>query len=147
MHNKDHGVSHLFVRQLLDRLAAPPLRLRALLTSLSELALRAAPPSGGFAPIGDAWHLRDTEAEGHVPRIRRILAEKQPIPASIDGDRPALERRYLERELETAIEEFAQYRDASVALLGALPEDAWSPADFRGPDLELARARDGYGRA
>ena len=67
------------VRELLNRLSVSPVRLRALLTSLSEDVLRAPPTSGGFAPIEDAWHLRDLEVEGHFPRIRRILAEESPV--------------------------------------------------------------------
>jgi len=112
-------------RQLLDRLSVSPVRLRALLTRLSEPALRTAPPGGGFAPIEDAWHLRDIEAEGHFLRIRRILAEECPVLASIDGELLARERRYLERELGTALDEFAQYREASVGLLGPLHDGAW----------------------
>jgi hypothetical protein len=113
-------------RELLDRLSVSPVRLRALLMSLSESALRTAPPAGGFAPIEDAWHLRDIEVEGHFPRIRRILAEDSPVLAPIDGDRIAVERRYLERELGAALDEFAQYREASLDVLGALSETAWS---------------------
>lgn len=114
------------VRELLDRLSVSPVRLRALLTSLSESALRTAPPAGGFAPIEDAWHLRDIEVEGHFPRIRRMLAEDTPVLAPIDGDQLAVERRYLERELGAALDEFAQYREASLGVLGALAEEAWS---------------------
>jgi hypothetical protein len=114
------------MRELLDRLSVSPVRLRAMLTSLSESALRTAPSAGGLAPIEDAWHLRDIEVEGHFPRIRRILAEECPVLASIDGDRLALERQYLQRELGAALDEFAQYREASLGLLGALAEEAWS---------------------
>jgi hypothetical protein len=113
-------------RELLNRLSVAPVRLRALLATLPEGALRAAPSSGGFAPIEDAWHLRDIEAEGNFLRIRRILAEEQPVLASIDGDRLALERQYLERELGSALDEFAQYREASLGLLGDLSDEAWS---------------------
>ena len=115
-----------FERQLLDRLAVSPVRLRALLASMSDPALRSVPQGGGFAPIEDAWHLRDIECEGHFPRIRRILAEDGPVLASIDGEQLAQERRYLERELRTALDEFAQYREASVGLLGELSAEAWA---------------------
>jgi hypothetical protein len=114
------------VRPLLDQLTVSPVRLRALLASLPESVLRSAPPGGGFAPIEDAWHLRDIEAEGHFLRIRRILTEERPVLASIDGERLARDRRYLERELGTALDEFAQYREASVGLLGPIGEEAWS---------------------
>jgi DinB superfamily len=114
------------VRELLDRLSVSPVRLRALLTSVSESALRTALPSGGFAPMEVAWHLRDIEVEGHFPRIRRILAEESPVLTPIDGDRLAAERQYLERELGAALDEFAQFREASLSVLGTLAEDAWS---------------------
>jgi hypothetical protein len=113
-------------RELLNRLSVAPVRLRALLATLPEAALRAAPSAGGFAPIEDAWHLRDIEAEGHFLRIRRILAEERPVLASIDGSRLALERQYLECELGSALDEFAQYREASLGLLGGLSEEAWA---------------------
>jgi len=126
------------VRELLDRLSVSPVRLRALLTNLTESALRAASPTGGFAPIEDAWHLRDIEVEGHFPRIRRILAEDSPVLSSIDGDRLAVERRYLERELGAALDEFAQFREASLGVLGALAEEAWSRrAIFQGRSISL----------
>jgi DinB superfamily len=118
-------MSATFVRDLLDRLAVSPVRLRALLMSVSDATLRSTPHGGGFAPIEDAWHLRDIEAEGHFVRIRRILAEERPVLVSIDGEELARERRYLARELGTALDEFAQYREASVGLLGTLAEEAW----------------------
>jgi hypothetical protein len=58
------------------------------------------------------------EAEGHYVRIRRILAEERRVLASIDGDQLALARRYVERELGTALDEFGQFREASLDLLG-----------------------------
>lgn len=131
-------MSALFVRQLLDRLAASPVRLRTLLSSLSESALRSAPPEGGFAPIEDAWHLRDIETEGHSRRIRRILAEERPVLVPIDGERLARERRYLARELGAALDEFAQHREASIRLLEGLLEDDWlRSATFEGRVLNL----------
>ena len=126
------------VRELLDRLSVSPVRLRALLGSISETALRTSPTTGGFAPIEDAWHLRDIEAEGHYVRIRRILAEERPVLASIDGEQLALARRYVERELSTALDEFAQFREASLDLLGGLSEEAWSrSAEFEGNPVTL----------
>ncbi len=130
-------MAELFVRQILDRLAASPVRLRALLNSLPESELRSA-PNGGFAPIEDAWHLRDIEAEGHFLRIRRILAEDEPVLVSIDGEQLARERRYLERELGAALDGFAQHREASVILLGGLSDDAWArSASFEGRLVSL----------
>ena len=131
-------MSAVGARELLDRLSVSPVRLRALLAGLTEDALRTAPPVGGFAPIEDAWHLRDLEAEGHLVRLRRILAEEQPSLVSIDGDRLALERGYLARELGRALDEFAQYREESLALLGGLPAQAWSRgAIFEGKPITL----------
>ncbi|HEY5102855.1 MAG TPA: DinB family protein [Steroidobacteraceae bacterium] len=125
-------------RELLDRLSVSPVRLRVLLARLKENELRTPPPVGGFAPIEDAWHLRDLEAEGHFPRIRRILAEDIPLLVPIDGDELAVQRHYLERELGTALDEFAQFREATLGLLGELSEDQWSRrATFEGRSITL----------
>jgi hypothetical protein len=126
------------VRELLDRLSVSPVRLRALLGSLPETVLRKSPPKGGVAPIEDAWHLRDIEVEGHYVRIRRILAEEHPLLASINGEELALARGYLGRELGAALDEFAQYREATLDLLGRLAESAWlRSAEFEGKSVTL----------
>jgi hypothetical protein len=107
-------------------LSVSPVHLRPLLTRRPERVLRTAPPSGGFAPIEDAWHLRDIEVDGRSPRIRRTLAEDSPFLTCIDGERPAAERRCLERALRAARDEFAQFREATLGVLVTLSEDAWS---------------------
>ncbi len=125
---------------LLERLAETP---RALTRELGELAAgklrtRATPES--FAPIEVAWHLRDIECEGWLPRIRRILDEPTPILASIDGDRLASERQYIKLDLQSALTQFAQARQQSVDILRALPPHRWTWSGiFAGEPLTLDR--------
>jgi len=111
-------------QEILKRLGQLPARVRQVCTALPEHKLRLRPAATVFAPIEDAWHLYDLEREGWYVRIERILREERPTLESIDGDRLAIERRYVELDLEAALEGFAQARAASLRLLAQLPESA-----------------------
>ena len=125
---------------LLERLAEPPQALARALEELPDPKLRTRPAPESFAPIEVAWHLRDIECEGWLARMRRILDEPTPILASIDGDRLAIERRYLTLDLQTALTQFAEARRQSIEILRALPPHHWSWSGiFEGEPLTIAR--------
>lgn len=125
---------------LLERLSETPALVAHVLQATPEGKLRTRPTPEAFAPIEVAWHLRDIECEGWLLRIQRILDEPTPTLSSIDGDQLARERRYLSLDLERALEEFAQARRQSVAILQALPLHCWSWSGiFEGQPLTLAR--------
>ena len=66
------------------------------------------------------------------------VAEEHPLLASINGEELALARGYRGRELGTALDEFAQYREASLELLGQLAESAWlRSGQFEGKSVTL----------
>jgi len=111
------------IAEILERLAERPITLRRVCNALPHSKLRVRPASGLFAPIEDAWHLRDIEVEGWCHRISRLLNEEHPALDSIDGDRLATERQYIARELEPALEGFAAARAESLLLLRALAEE------------------------
>jgi hypothetical protein len=99
---------------------------------LGTAASRIAPPSwdvapagGGFSLVEHAWHLADLEREGYTERIRRLLAEEDPLLADFDGDRLARERSYRTRSLEEGIAAFASARAANLALLRSLAPPSW----------------------
>jgi DinB superfamily len=100
--------------------------LRALLDGMDVMKMRVKPNPALFSPLEDAWHLRDIERGGYLVRIRRILTEDVPVLDDLDGDRLAIERRYNERELAPAIDDFACARAESLTLLKDLPADAWA---------------------
>jgi hypothetical protein len=125
---------------LLERLAATPQALERSLRELPDGKLRVRPAPGSFAPIEVAWHLRDIECEGWLARLRRILDEPTPVLPSIDGDRLAIERKYLAIELEPALAQFAAARRQSLETLRALPPHRWSWSGiFEGQPLTLTR--------
>ena len=91
-----------------------------------------------FSPLEDAWHLHDIEREGYLIRIRRILTEESPVLENLDGDRLAIERRYINLELAAAINGFAAARAASLALLRGLPMQDWMRrAEFENRLIDL----------
>lgn len=103
------------------RLAETQERVRALATRATDPRRR--PAEKEFSVVENVCHLRDIEADGYVVRIRRLLDESEPLLDDLDGARLAVERRYNDQDLATAIDAFATARANSVAMLRAI-EDA-----------------------
>jgi hypothetical protein len=110
---------------LLDSLEAMPGELQSAARRLTAEAAVAAPADGGFSLVEQAWHLADLEREGFGARIRRLLAEKDPMLPDFDGARIAAERNYRGLSLAEGVAAFLAARTANVALLRSLPEGAW----------------------
>ena len=121
-------------------------RLAPSLTShASQLAvLRATPAAmGGMLagikasslvqrPFPDEWslteivcHLRDTEMEVNLPRIRRILEQEDPFLPAVDNDAWATERKYNQQDVVEALAGFISARLESLVLLEALTNEQW----------------------
>lgn len=113
---------------LLDSLEAMPGELQSAARRMTEEAAVAAPADGGFSLVEQAWHLADLEREGYGARIRRLLAEEDPLLPDFDGARIAAERSYRERSLAEGVAAFLAARTANVALLRSLPDNAWGRA-------------------
>lgn len=112
--------------EVLQSLERMPAELRAAAARIDASSWNVAPPAGGFSLVEQAWHLADLEREGYRERIRRLLAEEDPLLADFDGDRLARERSYRTRSLPEAVAAFAEARAANVALLRALgTRDVW----------------------
>ena len=85
-----------------------------------------------WKPAPDQWsalevvcHLGDEEREDFRQRLRSTLADpSEPWPA-IDPGGWVSERRYLERDLAAAVEDFLEERKQSVAWLNDLSSPAW----------------------
>jgi hypothetical protein len=110
---------------MLDTLRTFPATLRALVVSAPEALLRTRAKDGTFAVVEHAWHLADIEVEGYGERLRRILGEDDPSLPDFRGDVLAEERRYIELELEPALERLASARAANVARLESLTPEQW----------------------
>jgi hypothetical protein len=113
---------------LLDFLEAMPRELQSAAGRMTAQAAVAAPADGGFSLLEQAWHLADLEREGYGARIRRLLAEEDPMLPDFDGARIAAERNYRARSLAEGLAAFLAARTANVALLRSLPDAAWSRA-------------------
>lgn len=80
------------------------------------------PDAGAFSFVEHVWHLADLESDGFGVRIRRLLAEDDPVLPDFDGARAARERDYRSRGVAEGLAAFARARAANVALLGALTD-------------------------
>ena len=89
-------------------------------------------PSERFGPRAQLWHVRDIELDGYQLRFRRTLQEDTPLLADIDSYALA-QSRGARGPAAQALEEFAQARAQTVAMLAALsPRDFARPAHFEG---------------
>ena len=86
-------------REILKTLRATPVVLRALVTDVDDARLRRRPALGEWAIIEVVAHLADTE-ERALGRVRRMLAEDNPHLEPFDQEALAVQRRYLDQELQ-----------------------------------------------
>jgi DinB superfamily len=84
------------------------------------------PTGGGFSPVEQCWHLADLEREGFGLRIRRLLAETDPVLPDFDGDRAAVVRQYKRRSMEEGIRAFREARAENLALIRSIASADWS---------------------
>lgn len=110
-----------------DALERMPAFVRAAVerANASQRRIRPGPEPDAFSLHEHVWHLRDVEAFGYSVRARAIASERDPFLADVDGTRLAVERAYLECALEPALADFERERASNVALLRALPLDAF----------------------
>jgi AraC-like DNA-binding protein len=83
------------------------------------------PAAGGFALVEHVWHLAELETLAFQVRIARLATEAAPWLADFDGDRAAIEGRYLERSVAAGVRAFASARAITVVALGRLRGTAW----------------------
>jgi hypothetical protein len=88
----------------------------------------------GARPIPGKWtareivhHLGDSETTSAV-RIRRLLAEDNPLIQGYDQDEFATRLRYNERDMAPALEAFRFARASTVPLLEIMTEADWQRA-------------------
>jgi hypothetical protein len=125
----------------LAALAAFPDQLEAHYTAFTPEFAHWAPaswdgvPSEPLTALEQLCHVRDIEIEGYQVRIRRTLAEANPVLASIDTDALVRERAYARDEPARVLAAFRAARAQTLALVSGLT------------DAQLARTAvfEGYG--
>ena len=88
----------------------------------------------GARPIPGKWsareivhHLGDSETTSAI-RIRRLMAEDNPLIQGYDQDHFATRLRYNDRDMEPALEAFRYARASTVSLLKIMTDEDWQRA-------------------
>ena len=110
---------------LLDGLrSAEPVYRKLLEGVTQEQAQAARGGDEGWTIVEVLCHLRDTE-ERAVERARRMATEDNPFLEAFDQDAWAIERRYAEQNVTSALADCLRYKREHIALLEGLPAEAW----------------------
>ncbi len=112
-------------QELIERYKAGPEAVAQALEGIAdgELDTRAA---DGWTAREVVHHLADSETTAYV-RLRRLLAEDQPLIAGYDEEEFA-RRLYYERPITASLEVFRAVRHASAELLERLTDAEWARA-------------------
>ena len=125
----------------LRALAAFPDQLEAHFAAFASQFTHWAPPSWDGVPsepltaIEQLCHVRDIEIDGYQLRIRRTLAEANPVLASIDTDALVRERAYANDDPTRVLAAFRAARARTLDIVGGLS----------GPQLARSAVFEGYG--
>jgi hypothetical protein len=109
--------------------------LRALVAGLDEAGLRRRPGPGEWAIIEVVGHLANTE-ERALGRVRRMLAEDNPHLEPFDQEALAVQRRYLDLDLQQELARLEQLRGEHLGLLGAMDVQDWERAGQHGSTVQ-----------
>ena len=98
--------------------------LRAAVAGLSDAELDHRPSDGGWTPREVVHHVADSEMTSAV-RLRRLIAEDDPLIVGYDGDEFARRLHYADRPIEPALAAVEGARATTVQILHGLTEDEW----------------------
>jgi hypothetical protein len=104
--------------------AEGPEVVRAALAGISETELDHRPAPGEWTPREIVQHLADSETHSYI-RLRKLLAEDDPVIVAYDQDTWAHRLHYADRPIASSLAVLDAVRAASTDLLGGLDD-----ADF-----------------
>lgn len=105
-------------------LRAIPDTVRALVAGVDDETSRTRPEPDEWALVEIVAHMADVD-ERALGRIRRMLAEDNPVLEPFDQDQLAIDSRYIERSLPSEVERLADTRREHLDLLASLDEAGW----------------------
>jgi hypothetical protein len=111
-------------QEIMKTLRATPVVLRALVDGIDDAWLRWRPAPGEWAIIEVVGHLADTE-ERALGRVRRMVAEDNPVLAPFDQEALATQRHYLDLDLAGELTRLEQLRGQHLAMLEGLDASRW----------------------
>jgi DinB superfamily len=109
---------------LLAAYVAGPAVIRASVDGLSDADLDARPADGGWTPREVVHHTADSEMTSGI-RLRRLIAEDDPLIVGYDGDEFARRLHYGERPIGPALDAIAAARSTTAQILFGLTEAEW----------------------
>jgi DinB superfamily len=110
--------------EIIKTLRATPVVLRALIAGIDDARLRRRPAPGEWAIIEVVGHLADTE-ERALARVRRMVAEGNPVLEPFDQEVLATRRHYLDLDLAGELARLEQLRRQHLAMLEGLDASGW----------------------
>jgi predicted transcriptional regulator len=103
---------------------AGPAVIRAAVAGLTDAELDTRPADGGWTPREIVHHTADSEMTSGI-RLRRLIAEDDPLIVGYDGDEFARRLHYDERPIGPALDAIAAARATTAEILTGLTEAEW----------------------
>lgn len=110
-------------RTLIERYRTGAAVVAEALAGATDAELDARPADGGWTAREVAIHLPDSEMSGAI-RLRRLIAEAQPVIQAYDQDEYA-KRLHYTRPVAASLAALAAIRALTAELLDCLTEDEW----------------------
>ncbi len=104
---------------------ASPATIQGLLSQMTQGLYQKRPEPGEWSLTEIICHLRDTEREVNLARIRLILDQDEPFIAARNTSLWAVERVYNEQDTFEALSEFVSARMETLEILQGLSQSAW----------------------
>ena len=110
---------------LVAQYEAGPAVLEAAVEGLSDAELDHRPSDGGWTPREVVHHVADSEMTSAI-RLRRLIAEDEPLIVGYDGDEFARRLHYADRPIEPALAAVAAARATTAQILRGLTDAEWA---------------------
>lgn len=101
-------------RELVASLEDTPRVIEQLVSDLEDRVVRERPQGKDWSIVEHICHLRDIEKDGYRARITKLLTEDEPFLEDLDGDRLAVERAYIDQDLNAALDVFIKTRAVNI---------------------------------
>jgi hypothetical protein len=109
---------------LIERYRSGPGVIAAAVAGLDAAALDTRPADGGWTPREVVHHTADSEMTSAI-RLRRLIAEDDPLIVGYDGDEFARRLHYADRPIEPALAAIESARSTTAQILERLTDDEW----------------------
>ena len=110
--------------ELVERYRAGYEAIAEAVREAGEAGLDTRPSDGGWTPREVVHHTADSEMTSAI-RLRRLIAENNPLIVGYDGDEFARRLHYDDRPVEPALAAIAAARSTTVQILDRLIDEEW----------------------